>query len=201
MSTRKRRTPEEAREAILNAAETHLIAGGSARIRLQEVARDVGISHPTLLHHIGSREALVQAVAERAFQSIQDTVVEAIIESSTQQAGIAPIIETVFQALRETGYGRALAWLILENAARPQDGLSLSTMVTTAHAARITACERDGHKVPEHRETAFAVLITTLSLFAQSFAGDIAFESAGVPNEGKAFRNWLADLLESQLES
>ena len=200
MTKRKRRTPAEAREAILNAAEAHLIAGGSAKIRLQQVARDVGISHPTLLHHVGSREELIEAVAERAFQSLQTSVVHAIADSSAQQSGLGPILERVHQALHDTGHGRALAWLLLEHAAKPHDALSLTTMIDAAHALRTVNAQRDGRPVPGRQDTAFSVLLTTFTLFAESFAGDIAYESAGIGGQGDEFRRWLSGLLEAQLD-
>jgi AcrR family transcriptional regulator len=42
-------------------------------LRLQDIAADVGISHPAVLHHFGSREALVHAVIQRAILSLQKT--------------------------------------------------------------------------------------------------------------------------------
>src|SRR6478736_553059 len=66
---RVRRDAETARAAILEATEKRLVHVGPSGIRLQEVAADAGVSHPTVLHHFGSREALVQAVIVRAFQA------------------------------------------------------------------------------------------------------------------------------------
>src|SRR4051812_32579591 len=75
---RRRRDAEDARAAILDAAERRLVLAGPAGIRLQEVAADVGVSHPTVLHHFGSREALVAAVIHRALERIHAEVVQAI---------------------------------------------------------------------------------------------------------------------------
>src|SRR5947199_358921 len=63
---RQRRTADEARAEILDAAERILVETGPGAIRLQQVAELVGVSHPTVLHHFGTREALVAAVVERA---------------------------------------------------------------------------------------------------------------------------------------
>ena len=60
VKARVRRTAEDARAAILDAAERRLGATGPGGIRLQEVAADVGVSHSTVLHHFGSREGLVE---------------------------------------------------------------------------------------------------------------------------------------------
>src|SRR5438105_386202 len=59
---RLRRKSEEARALILDAAEKRLIEGGPEALRLQDLARDLRISHPLILHHFGSREGLVGAL-------------------------------------------------------------------------------------------------------------------------------------------
>ncbi|MDO9127858.1 MAG: helix-turn-helix domain-containing protein, partial [Parvibaculum sp.] len=63
---RVRRTAEEARRLILDAAEERLAKQGPEGLRLQDIARDVGISHPAILHHFESREGLVRALIARA---------------------------------------------------------------------------------------------------------------------------------------
>src|SRR5258708_15767917 len=92
---RKRRTAEEARVAILDAAERRLVASGPAGIRLQEVADDVGVSHPTVLHHFGSREALVRDVCDRQYPAIRADLGEAMAAS----AGGAQHVPALLHAL------------------------------------------------------------------------------------------------------
>ena len=61
-TTRRRRTKEEARDEILSAAAKRLLDDGPDALRIADVAADVGMSHPTLLHHVGSREQLAVTV-------------------------------------------------------------------------------------------------------------------------------------------
>ena len=63
---RTRRSAPEARRAILEAAEKRLREGGPEAVRLQDLARDLGVSHPAILHHFGSREKLIRAVMRDA---------------------------------------------------------------------------------------------------------------------------------------
>jgi AcrR family transcriptional regulator len=79
---RRRRDAAAAREAILDAAEKQLVVTGPSGIRLQEVAKEAGVSHPTVLHHFGSREALVKAVCTRSVHAIHVGLVEAIASST-----------------------------------------------------------------------------------------------------------------------
>src|SRR5271165_6437327 len=105
---RRRRTGEEARTAILDAAEQRLVASGPAGIRLQEVAADVGISHPTVLHHFGSREALVKEVCERRFAAIHADVVRAVSSSGGGAAEASDMLDSVMHALEAQGHGRVV---------------------------------------------------------------------------------------------
>ena len=75
---RIRRTAEEARRLILDAAEERLARQGPEGLRLQDIARDVGISHPAILHHFESREGLVRALVGRANRQLRDTLLSAL---------------------------------------------------------------------------------------------------------------------------
>src|SRR5262245_59017473 len=90
---RVRRNAEEARTAILNAAEARLIEDGPAGIRLQAIAADVGISHPAVLHHFGSREALVEAVVARALASLDADLLAALGKADHGEAGLATLLD------------------------------------------------------------------------------------------------------------
>src|SRR5271170_456178 len=107
---RKRRTAEEARTAILDAAERQLVASGPAGIRLQEVAADVGLSHPTVLHHFGSREGLVEAVVARALDSLHVGLLQAVRGSVRGPEQVAALLDGCFEALGSRGHGRAFLW-------------------------------------------------------------------------------------------
>src|ERR1700734_2003894 len=93
---RKRRTAEEARAAILDAAERLLVAGGPAGLRLQEIAADVGVSHPTVLHHFGSREGLMEAVVARALDSLHADLLTAMREAPKSVDKVSHLLDRVY---------------------------------------------------------------------------------------------------------
>ena len=64
-----RRSATQARELILEAAESQLSRFGPDSLRLKQLAADVGMSHPAILHHFGSRDGLVRAVVDVPPQS------------------------------------------------------------------------------------------------------------------------------------
>ena len=111
---RRRRTADAARREILEAAERRLAQSGPMGLRLQDVAADVGISHPAVLHHFGSREGLVHAVIERAIVGLQEDLVRSLSETQQGDApDTAALFEHVFETLFDRGHARLMAWLLL----------------------------------------------------------------------------------------
>lgn len=191
-----------AREGILDAAAKRLVATGPAGIRLQEVAADAGVSHPTVLHHFGSRERLVQAVIGRALDDIHTRLVEAIAASTGEEAHITSMLDGVFDALTDSGHGRVILWLALEG--HPIDGAEagLDRVVDAAHALR-RARHRGKDRAPTRDDTAHLVVLATLALVGGTALGPTLLAKAGLgegPEAGARFRAWLAKLLSRQLE-
>jgi len=228
---RVRRTAERAREEILDAAERRLTESGPGSIRLQDVAADVGVSHPAVLHHFGSREGLVAAVVERAIRKLEAELVSALARmgEATEASGgktagdRAPhdtrfeqaheaLFELVHEALFTRGHARLIGWLLLSGYdpfASPalRDGWAMITEAT--HALRLTranAANAAGgrKKKPSLEDTKFAVVLSALALFGQAIAGPSASAAAGLesdPRTEKRFRAWVARLLQRHFEA
>jgi AcrR family transcriptional regulator len=198
--TRRRRTAEEARAAILDAAEKRLVVSGPAGIRLQEVAADVGISHPAVLHHFGSREALVKEVCDRRFSAIHEDLVRAIASSAGGAGEVGEMLESVSRALEGHGHGRAVFWLALEGLMKKHDQLRLHQVGLATHALRGKV--RKG-KTPPREDTLNVVVLASLALLAEAVLGKQVLRDAGLGEDKAArlrFRAWLAALLADHLE-
>lgn len=192
---RRRRTAEEARTAILDAAERRLAAGGPDSIRLQEVAADVGVSHPTVLHHFGSREGLVQAVVARALDSLHAGLVAAVQASPDKgEDEVTALLDAVFDALVAKGHGRTFLWLALSGYAPPDD-LRVRTLAEAVHALRRRRRADKKKRPPAFEDTYFTVLLPALALLSLSVAGEPAGVGAADPLGSQAFRRWLGRLL------
>ncbi|GAA2595626.1 TetR/AcrR family transcriptional regulator [Actinomadura fulvescens] len=59
------------RDRILDAVERMLIAGGADAVRLDAVAAEAGVSKGGLLHHFGSKRALVEGVLDRLVERFE----------------------------------------------------------------------------------------------------------------------------------
>ena len=114
MANRIRRTPEEARNTILKAAEEQVRKDGPDGFRLTDVAERAGMHQSNLLHHFGSREALLQAVASRAFERGAARAIQALGEGlSARPEDRVETLAKVFDSVQQEGTGRLYAWLIL----------------------------------------------------------------------------------------
>jgi AcrR family transcriptional regulator len=197
---RTRRTAEVARETILEAAERQLVAAGPAGLRLQEIAAEAGVSHPTVLHHFGSRDGLLQEVVRRTSQRLHDDVAAALVASPTGVTSLASLLERITSALDATGHGRAFGWLALAGLVPEAPEPQLQAIARVAHAIRH---ERHGGATPPVEDTEHVVALVTIVLLAQSFMGSEVLASAGLgagPEAGARFRGWLARLIVRHLD-
>jgi AcrR family transcriptional regulator len=198
---RRRLGAEAARELILDATEKRLIAGGPSGIRLQEVAAEAGVSHPTVLHHFGSRERLVEATIARSLEAINAGVIAAIRASSGDEEHLEEIMENVARTMARTGHGRVMMWLALEGSGVEGGDGGLRNVVEAAHAMRLA---RKKHARKATREdTARTVVLAALVLVAGSVLAPKLLENAGLGGDERAaagFRRWFARLVADHVD-
>ncbi len=192
---RVRRNAEDARAAVLDAAERQLMGLGPDGIRLQQIAADVGISHPAVLHHFGNREGLIEAVVTRAFGKLEADLIRSI--AAAQPGGDAAMlsaIEQTFHVLVTKGHGRVLSWLLLSGHAPDTEHSQLRALAEVVHQKR-TAAAPDANVA--FGGTLFRLLLVTLSIIGESVAGATMRKVAGMddPESSARFRSWLARLL------
>lgn len=194
-----RRTAEEARALILDAAEKQLDAGGPASIRLQAIAASVGVSHPTVLHHFGTREALVEAVVQRGLDALQRDVFDAWKKEQFEPPDAAALLRRVEKTLGDRGHARLIAWLALEGRPQTDEARMLRLLAEGMHARR----EREAGPAPLE-DTTFVVMLVALVMLADAVVGDAVRDSAGLPKEKGVrarFHAWLVDLVHAHMHA
>lgn len=103
MVTRVRRTPEEAKANILEAAERRLREHGLEGLNVTAVAQEAGISHATLLHHFGSVDGMREALADQMFLSLIKDIVDAVGAREPPDK----VTQRLFKTLSEGGHATA----------------------------------------------------------------------------------------------
>jgi AcrR family transcriptional regulator len=188
---RRRRAAPEARERIIEAARKRLIEVGPDRLRLQELAADLGIAHPTILHHFGNRESLVDAVLERSIRRIEEDLLETFRSPDPTDDGVG-VLPRVVEAFVERGHARLLAWLIL---AKPR-GSPIGTEPTLDRIARAMHVHGKGDDL-DLEKIRFRVILAALVLFGEAVAGPTMRQSGGLGEEGReGVREWMRKEIE-----
>jgi AcrR family transcriptional regulator len=197
---RVRRSADEARELILDAAEAQLIKHGPDSLRLVQLAEELGVSHPAILHHFGSREGLVRAVVQRTAERLESQVFASLRGDLDDEKNAVALLEQLFRALADEGHARLLLWLYLSG--HTTDPVGYGKKVR--HIADAIHALRRLHKPDAGSEdTLFTVLLAGIALFGNAIAGGPLRASAGLgddPDANARFLTWLARLLRGHLE-
>lgn len=199
LPNRKRRTADEARRTILDAAETRVERHGPDALRLQEIAADIGVSHPAVLHHFGSREKLLNAVVERVFLRVQHNVIQ-VLRRGGEMTPAAIVLEC-FDVLVETGHARMLCWLLLTGA-RPEDARRnlLDEFASVIHG-KMT--ESYGDRAPQRRDVSQFLLVVASAALGMGAGQSTLLQSAGLGSTNASwdgFRTWLAEWVDERLQ-
>lgn len=201
-SAPSRRTAQEARESLLDAAELLLLREGPEAIRVVDVAERAGLTHPTLLHHFGSREGLMAALTRRASDRLQ-VEVNRIFGEVPPAPGRAERTIAAFDhaaaEIEERGLARLLAWLVL--AGRHEGGFrgSFEPLVETVHTARSEQRLAAGRQPPSLEESRYGVALVLLQLFGDALFGPVVRRGVGLsdtPEVAAGLRRVLAMLIE-----
>ncbi len=189
---RIRRRPEDARALILNAAEAVIGDGGPAALRLQDVARQAGVSHPTILHHFGSREGLLRELNLRGLEALTASVLERMNAKSGDES-----IKATFAAYRG-GLAQRLIWLMQSQEA-PPEGARLGmfeTIVESLHKVRLALAQPG--TMPDIEDTRRVVHLTTIAAFGDALIGPRLRQSGGAEEAAArdAFIAWFSGLIE-----
>lgn len=199
---RGRRTGQDARLAILEAAEQRLLTGGPDAVRLKEIAADVGIAHPTILHHFGSREGLNEALVEHIMRRLQKDLMEVVSQApvrreiSDRVERTAHMLELTVRTLRERGLARLMAWLVLSGEdLRPLVRGMFVGLPHVLHAARVERRRVEGRSIPSLEDTLFGTAMMMITMFGDVLMGPTVRAAVGLEDTeevGRRFRRWMA---------
>lgn len=204
---RKKSQPtRDTRRAILDAARRRLAESGPEAIRLQEIARDVGISHPAILHHFGSREGLTQALAQDALDALEADLMAALAEPAAD-VSVATVLERVLETVGGSGHARLFAWRSLSlEAPLPEHSEQelLRGLIDGLDQRRTQLARERGSDPPDRREASFLVRLVGAALLGEAILGpifDLRAQLDGEQDAQAAFRHWLAEHLAGLVES
>lgn len=122
---RTRRSPEEARALILEAAERVFATHLPDVVGLKEVAHEAGVSHALVTHYFGTYSALVEATLERRFFKLRDELVPAVMELVAGEADPIAVVSAhrraIAKAASDPATVRLVTWALLSGRTAADD--------------------------------------------------------------------------------
>lgn len=193
MAKKTHSTPEQAQDAILQAAEKIVVAVGPAGLRISAVAKEAKMAHPNIIHHFGSREGLLNALAERVGDRATERITAAINEAllappEAKLDAMTHILDCAYMG----DEGRCAVWMHLSGA---QSSLkpNMQRIVEASHQLRQAILGEVSIQTTNR-----LVMLVTLALVGEVVSGPGIKEALGFSSSsGKPanFRRWLAELL------
>jgi AcrR family transcriptional regulator len=199
---RVRRTPEQARETILQAAEALLAERGPDAVGLKDVATAAGVSHGLISHYFGTYEGLVEQTLEKQASRLRETLLRQMATSS--QDGPDAWIAQVFSAIASPLYGRLAGWALLSGRLERDDFFARREQGLREIANVVEARYRESHKtLPFSRDDLeFMLMLVLVAAFGYSLGRPILWAILGrEPSEERDawFRERLVRLVERAL--
>jgi AcrR family transcriptional regulator len=170
---RRRLSPEESREAALDAARDLLVEVGPQAVTLKAVAARIGKTHANLLHHFGSAAGLQAELARHISERVTAEIGGAVTRARQGEADPGEIIDRTFDAFGKEGAGALAAWMILSG-----NRDALNPILSAIHD--LVDQLGEGHEDrPVHEMTLWLVL----AALGDSLLGGPMAEALGLPPE------------------
>lgn len=183
---RRRLSPEDSRDAALDAARALLTENGPQAVTLKAVSARIGRTHANLLHHFGSAQGLQKALVARMATDITGIIREAVLRG--RQAGDQDqrrVVDLIFDAFDGGGAGALASWMILSG---NED--ALDPILTATHDLVDELAQGDDR--PIHEETLQLVLMA----LGDALLGAPMARALGLPRDrarALALRSLLLD--------
>ena len=171
-----RRSPEDARRAILDGAERVFSKSMPDEVGLKEIASASKVSHALVSHYFGTYDALVEETLERRLTATRERILQRLVTGTGEPRAI---LEELTQLVRDRLTMRLLTWAVLSGRSRMEDffparvrGLAL---VADGMEARLRAL---GATVPRAR-LEFSIMAAVAMAFGFAIAGPALFRATG----------------------
>jgi len=158
---RQRRSPEVARQVLLDAAERLFGRERPDDVGLKDVAREAGTSHALITHYFGTYAGLVESVLHRRLLRLRDSTTDQLLRDSSVLGRPDELIAALFRTLGDPVHVRLMKWVLasgqqesLQVYALQQQGVQLvahqvakALMADPAHQSVLLAYEPSAQKL------------------------------------------------------
>lgn len=188
---RRRRTPEEARKEILDAAEHILLTTGPSDLKFQTIADHAGLAASNVHHHFGGVLEIKRALTERALHALSVDLATALAEDPADQLETyaEQVLVKFYHVLASERYAKLIGWIVLSTEVEAQrDFVSPLPIIRQAIAAKLQAYIPAAEAKRLAREVIHNVAISAIG---QGLIGDALNSSIGTPRSRISGEEWL----------
>jgi TetR/AcrR family transcriptional regulator, repressor for neighboring sulfatase len=199
-ATRKRvrRSPTEAREAILVAARARLLRLGLEGLKITEVAREAGMSHATLLHHFGSSDEMRRALVERMANALLAEFIGLLGDGAPDASQLGELFTRLFAGLSDNRHAQLFAWFALTALDRPEELANATVETRPLVTALLEQMMRHGAELERAPQLPrYIVLLVVTAAIGLGVAGPWlkSVQLLESNDEMGAFAHWFAEFL------
>lgn len=204
---RRRRSPEEARTLILDAAERLFADRGPDRVSVLDVAVAAGVSHSLVLHYFKTYAELVRSVLGRRNRAVFQQVKQRLLHDMATQAPPAPdeLLGLILATVAEPTHARLLAWAALSGEGQhlkmvQNRGL---TRVADLVAARL-AMQGEPDRAVTRERIEDALLVAIAAVHGYATGKSVYLPALGASDDqamDRRFQRALGSMLRTFLES
>jgi TetR/AcrR family transcriptional regulator, repressor for neighboring sulfatase len=174
----RRRSHEEARALLMDAAEGLFAERGPDAYGLRDIAQQAGVSHGLITHYFKTYEGLVEAVFARRAERIAAAVV-AKLEQSAGAPAAHELITLLLAAVSEPAHLRLVAWAALSGRSQSIDFLpgrqrGLRVIADAVLRAATLRAERAGTPPPSQDDVDYAIVLALCATYGYGL-GKTAF--------------------------
>ncbi|WP_084580601.1 TetR/AcrR family transcriptional regulator [Sphingomonas azotifigens] len=187
---RRRLSPEESRDAALEAARALLIEDGPQAVTLKAVAARIGRTHANLLHHFGSAAGLQKGLAASIAETVTAKIGEAVLRARSTDHDLREVVDLTFDAFDREGAGALASWMLLTG-----NRDALDPILEAIHRLVDRISEGQDARTPLREET----LQLTLMALGDALLGAPMARALGLPRD-KA-RELAASMLRARIEA
>lgn len=170
---RVRRSPERAREHILEAAVRTLSKHGPAACTLKDVAADAGVSHALITHYFGTYEALVEAAVGEAMRQVRERLITRLMK--LQKPTPDTMAQLYLDIALEPWYGRLISWAFFNDRDASSTHVKQLVPQMKLMAAATEYVFSDNPGGAPTREQAEALLVSVWAMVVGYVAGNAFF--------------------------
>jgi AcrR family transcriptional regulator len=199
---RVRRTRSAAREQMLDAAEELLRVGGPDAVRVQRVARAVGVSDAAVHYHFESRDALLNTLLRRTGRRMREQLTARLKRQRESGAplDLTALARDLHAVFADAGYSRLTAWMLLSGFTPTGSGMLREAGEVLHEERRASARQRD-QATSDLDDTLATLTLLTLAAWADPLAGDAWRAASGLTEAAPgAFLEWVTRVLSQHLE-